>query len=258
MNKLEIFIKILDFLPELFPPDLSAITLSNCTHFVGIWGRPGNTLGQSLKSIIYPGKPLIPEVMLGQVLMQKAKITKYYTAEESVSGIPYLAVGVPIYEEKEIIGGICAVREETILETQERCKTLLESQNTLALSMSEVSSHLSELVNSYREVRKISELIQGISQKASCIGLYTTLEATQEEQKGQVIGSIIEDLQNLSSESKKALENIVDLLSAFDKKNVALFTSIRQIETVVGNTSHTVNDIMDYLAKQSHMIIKGN
>ncbi len=257
MNKLEIFNSILDFLPELFPPDLSAITLSNCQEFIGIWGRPGSTLGQSLKTFIYPGKPLIPNVMLGQVIMHKRKITKYYTEEESISGIPYLAVGVPILEGEEMIGGICAVREETILETQKRCECLLEVQDILAESMVTVSSRLAHLVNSYREVRKITDFIQTISQKANLIGIHTSIEANNTHTEGEVFENIINELENLAAEAKNTTEDIVQLLNDFDKQNVELFSAIRHIETVVNNTSHTVNDIMDYLAQQSNMIIKG-
>ncbi|HHY06057.1 MAG TPA: hypothetical protein GX532_03645 [Clostridia bacterium] len=256
MNKLEIFKNILDFLPELFPPDLSAITLSNCEEFVGIWGRNGNTLGQSLKTFIYPGKKLIPEVMLGQVIMQKKKITKYYTEEESISGIPYLAVGVPIYEDTQMIGGICAVREETILETVERCKNLLEVQEALAQSMMTVSTNLTHLVNSYREVRRISDFIQSVSQKVNIINVNTSLEAEKKE-KEEILNSILKNIEQLSLETKGVAQNIVTLLNDFDKQNLKLFSSIRNIETIVNNMSYSVNDIMEYLSKQSHMIMKG-
>lgn len=251
MNKLDILNNILDFLPELFRADLSAITLSNTTHFIGVWGKPDNTLGQSIKTLIYPGKPLIPEVMLGQVMLQGKKITKHYTGHESITGLPYLAVGVPIIDNNEIIGGVCAVREETILETQERCKNLLETQSILAGKMTEVSSKLSELVNSYREVRSISDFIQCIGQKANIIGINTTLEANQENNGCQIPESIITDLKELANQSTDSAEQIVALLNQFDTHTVNLFTSIRQIETAVNNMSHTIEDIMDYLNMQS-------
>lgn len=257
MNKLDILNNILDFLPELFSADLSAITLSNTTHFIGIWGKPDNTLGQSIKTLIYPGKPLIPEVMLGQVMLQGKKITKYYTDQESITGLPYLAVGVPIVENNEILGGICAVREETILETQKRCEDLLEVQDVLAGKMIEVSSKVSTLVNSYREVRTISDLIQYISQKANVIGINTSLESTQEDKNSSVSESIITDLQELADHSTSSAEQIVSLLNQFDSNTVKLFSSISQIETVVNNMSHTITEIMDYLTDQSNIIIKG-
>lgn len=258
MSKLEIFKGILPFLPELFPPDLSAITLSNCTHFIGIWGRPGNTLGESLKTFIYPGKPLEPKVMLGQVIMQKKKIVKYYSKEESISGIPYLAVGVPIHENGEMIGGICVVREETILETQERCKNLLKTQNILSESMRCVSSNLAHIVNSYREIRKIADFTHILSQKAQLMGIGTTLEASNNSNEREIIQSISADLQALAEEAKRTTENIVSLLNDFDKDNIELFTSIRRIETVVNNMSHTVRDILDYLAQESSIIMNGD
>lgn len=257
MTKLEIMKSILDFLPELFPPDLSAITLCNSTHFIGIWGRPGNTLGESLKTFIYPGKELDLRVMLGQVMLHKRKITKYYTKEESISGIPYLAVGVPIYENGEIVGGICAVREETILETQERCKNLLEIQNILGENMKSVSSNLSHLVNRYREVRKIADFTQTISQKAQLIGINTTLEASGSYNEEEILNAVCADLQALADESKKTTERIVTLLNDFDKEYLELFSSIRRIDTVVNNMSHTVKGILDYLSLQSNTIIKG-
>lgn len=256
MNKLDILKCILDFIPELFPPDLSALTLSNTTHFIGVWGRPGNTLGQSIKTLIYPGKLLNPDVMLGQVIMQKRKITKYYTAKESISGIAYLAIGVPIYEDTEMVGGICTVREETILETQERCKNLLNIQEILAESMANVSSKLSNMVNSYREVRSITDYIESISQKANLIGVHTTIEALLTQNDSNVIKSISGDLQTLAEDSKEKAQRVVTLLNDFDKNNVELFSSIRQIETVVSNMSYSVSDIMNYLGKQSNMMIK--
>jgi len=257
MDKLHYLEMLIDFLPELFPPDLSAITLSNCTHFISIWTRKDNALGESLKKLIYPGKPLELNVMLGQVAKRKEKITKYYTKDESISGIPYLAVGVPIYEGEDMVGGIAVVREETILETQERCKNLLEVQETLAQSMITVSSRLSNLVKSYRETRTITNYVQDISQQALLLGINSLVGTSQSNQNGDVIKDVVKELQNLVVESKKTTGKIVNLLNDFDDQNIGLFSSIQNIETIVNNMTDSVNDIMDYLKQQSNMIMHG-
>jgi predicted transcriptional regulator with HTH domain len=257
MNKIELFKSILDFLPELFPPDLSAITLSNCTHFVGIWGRPGNQLGEALKKMIYPGKALDSRVMLGQVMMHKKKITKYYNAQESIAGLPYLAVGVPLYEGNEMVGGICVVREETILEVQNRCRSLLKIQEILACSMANVSARLDSLINSYDGTRKIADYTHKITQKAFLLSVDVLLEASCNDNCGETLTNIANEIQNIANESRNATEKIVALLNDFDFNNADLLSSIRQIETVVTRISNSVNDIMDYLTQQTNSIIKG-
>jgi len=256
MNKIELFLSILDFLPELFPPDLSAITLSDCTHFVGIWGRPGNKLGESLKKLIYPGKELEPRVMLGQVMIHKKKIVKYFTAEESIVGIPYLAVGVPIYENKKLVGGICAVREETILEVKNRCWSLLKIQEILSCSMGNVSTRLNRLINSYDETRKITDYIHNLTQKAFLLSVDVLVEASYNERCADTLTSIAHAIQDIANESRQVTEKIVDVLNAFDFSNADLLASIKHIETVVNRISQSLCEIMDYLVQQSSLIIK--
>ena len=68
---------------------------------------------------------------------------------------------------------------------------------------------------------------------------------------------MLKDFEQLSLETKGVAQNIVTLLNDFDKQNLKLFSSIRNIETIVNNMSYSVNDIMEYLSKQSHMIMKG-
>ena len=67
----------------------------------------------------------------------------------------------------------------------------------------------------------------------------------------------MKNIEQLSLETKGVAQNIVTLLNDFDKQNLKLFSSIRNIETIVNNMSYSVNDIMEYLSKQSHMIMKG-
>lgn len=257
MGKLKQLNNLLDFLPELFPPDLVCITLSNTTHFINIWWREGNELGESLGKYIYPGKKLELNVMLGLVAKHKKKITKYYTKEESISGFPYLAVGVPVYEDGQIVGGICAVREETILETQERCKDLFQFQEVLADSMKTVSANISHLINSYQETRTIANYVQDISQKAHLLGINALMTSSFSNKENPAINEIVEELKELAIESKETAGKIVGLLNDYDNKNMELFSSIYQIQTAVSNMSHCINNIMEYLQQQSNLIING-
>lgn len=257
MSKLEHLNNLLNLIQELFPPDLAAITLSNNTHFINIWVREGNELGESLKKFIYPGKELELNVMLGQVATHKEKITKYYTKDESISGLPYLAVGVPIYEGTTMVGGICAVREETILETQERCQNLYQYQETLVDSMKTVSSNMSHLVNSYKETRAIANYVQDISQKAHLLGINALIANSFSGEDNSNINEIVEELKELAVQSKQTTGKIVNMLNDYDNQNIELFSSIYQIQTAVSNMTDCINNIMDYLKQQSHMLING-
>jgi len=257
MSKLEHLNNLLNLIQELFPPDLAAITLSDTTHFINIWVREGNELGESLRKFIYPGKPLELNVMLGQVVKRKEKITKYYTKEESISGLPYLAVGVPIYEGNEMIGGICVVREETILETQERCKDLYQIQATLVDSMKTVLSNISHLVNSYKETRTIGNYVQDISQKAHLLGINALIANSLSDEDNSRLNDVVEELKELAVEAKQTTGKIVTMLNEYDNKNVELFSSIYQIQTAVTNMNESINNIMEYLKQQSNMLING-
>ncbi len=258
MSKLEQLNNLIDFIPELFPPDLVCITLSNTTHFINIWYRKGNALGESLGKYIYPGKELEQNVMLGLVSKYKRKITKYYTKDESISGLPYLAVGVPIYEKGEMVGGICAVREETILETQERCKDLFQFHNVLANSMKTVSANISHLINSYQETRTIANYVQDISQKAHLLGINALVANSFSNEDNSTFNDIAEELNKLAIESKQTTKKIVNLLNDYDNHNIKLFASIYQIQTAVANMNNCISNIMEYLKQQSNMLINGD
>ena len=255
MSILQYLKEMINFLPELFPQDLSAITLSDCTHFIGVWSakRP---LGEALRKVIYPGKKISDKVMLGQVVKHKKKITKYYTKEESIFNYPYLAVGVPVFENGELTGGICTVREETILETQSRCRMLLEVQNIMGESMNNLTEKMDSLVDKYKETRKINDLMQDVIQKASFLQVNTLLKATnmQDEYKESFL-ALADEIKKMAHDTKDASFKIIKLLNEFDVNAADFFSSIKHIEIIVASMSNSINSIMDYLSKQSDMII---
>lgn len=256
MTKLEYFIKMLDFLPELFPPDLAAITLSNTTHFIGVWSRPDDSLGNAIKKALYPGKELDDRVMLGQIVKNGTKITKYYTKDESVFGMPYLAVGIPIYDNNILQGGICTLREETILEAQNRCRLLINVHDILEESMTTVSKKMTDLLSSYNETRKINELMQEVNHKASLLQVNTLLKATNldADEKANYL-HLADEIKGMTNDTKQAALKIINTLNEFDLHASDFLSSIRHIEVIINNMNNSINSIMDYLAQQSNMII---
>ncbi len=253
MGKVDFYNNIMDTLPELFPPDLAAITLSNETHFVSIWGKPGNDLGNALKKYIYPGKKLGPEVMLGQVASQRKKIVKYFAPGKSICGLPYLAVGVPLYEDGTFVGGICAVREETILETLNRCKALLEADTLLRPSMDNVISKLAQLIASYDATRTIANSLQDITQKSSLLGLNLLLSSYDTKYADCSPYDVAREIQIVTKDCSNLNEKVVSLLNNFDANATDLTLSIRHIETAVSQTSNSIQKILDYLTEQSNL-----
>ena len=256
MTKLEYIKNLLNFLPELFPPDLAAITLSNCTHFIGVWSRPDDLLGTTIRDALYPGKELDDRVMLGQVVKIGTKITKYYTKDESVFGMPYLAVGVPIYDNNILQGAIGILREETILEAQNRCQLLMNVHDILEDSMNTVSEKTTDLLCSYNETRKINHLMQEVNHKASLLQVNTLLKATNLDPDNKENYLLLaNELKNMSSDTKQAAMKIISILNEFDLQTTDFLSSIRHIEVIVNNMNNSICSIMDYLAQQSNMII---
>lgn len=255
MNKLDQLKEMLNFLPELFPPDLAAITLSNCTHFIGVWNRD-DEVGRKLRIGLYPDKPLDDKVMLGQVILQKKKITKYYTLEESVSDIPYLAVGVPIYEGDTLVGAICVIREEAILEAQNRCKALMQVHEIVAESMENVSDRLEYLINSYTETRKIADLMRGVNHKASLLQVNTLLHAARSNDGAANNNvALADEIKGMANETEQAALQIINLLNEFDTQAAAFFSVIRNMQIIVNNMNKSITDINEYLIQQSNLIV---
>ena len=254
MSILQYLKEMINFLPELFPQDLSAITLSDCTHFIGVWSakRP---LGEALRKVIYPGKKISDKVMLGQVVKHKKKITKYYTKEESIFNYPYLAVGVPVFENGELTGGICTVRGDHFRNSKPM-PDAFGSQNIMGDSMNNLTEKMDSLVDKYKETRKINDLMQDVIQKASFLQVNTLLKATnmQDEYKESFL-ALADEIKKMAHDTKDASFKIIKLLNEFDVNAADFFSSIKHIEIIVASMSNSINSIMDYLSKQSDMII---
>ena len=255
MTKLNVLKNMLEFISEMFPPDLAAITLSDCSKFIAVWNRE-DEIGKAIGKALYPGKLLDDKVMLGQVVKYKKKRTHYFSSNESVCKVPYLAVGIPIYEDGILTGGICIIREDTILETQARCRSLLQVNGILSDSMHNASGKMDELLQSYDKTRKIVDLMQQVNHKATMVQVNSVQRFNGNSNIAPDNHPIfLDSIKEMANETQEAALQIIKMLNEFDVHAASFFAAIKNIQVIVDHMGAHLTDISEFITEQSNSII---
>jgi len=259
MTKIESIKNLIEFLPELFPSDLAAITIADCEKFISIWVREGNYLGEAIKKSVYPGKPLTRRVISNKVVEEKRKFSKYFSKQESVADMPYLSVGVPIFEENgEISGAICIIKEESLFEAQNRCRSLLQINDILTTKTNQIVKKLDYFLKSYKDTRAVHEYMQEVSQKASLLEINILLESalvSSEREMQEKYTRLSQEIKEMAEETKKSAMQIIQVLNNFDLNAADFFSSINYIETIVKGMNNSINSISEFLSQQSNILL---
>lgn len=187
------------------------------------------------KCLVYlPGKEIDFGVKAGDLLQQRhlgkrviiegRKIISEVSASDSVWGVPYRAVGVPLIEQHgEIIGSIVlaesTARESLLKELTEQADTVMaqfvaalreiaSKAEVLAASGGKIGDVTDTLLKQMQRTDDVLNLIRYIADQTKLLGLNAAIEAARLGEQGRAFNVVASEVRKLANESDRSVIEI--------------------------------------------------
>lgn len=191
--------------------------------------------------------------------------------DKSVYGVPYIAVAVPIPDERgQIIGGV-VVTQPTNQQDQlkEMATALGDSISLLASTTEEISAQTEEITavsqtvakvaqessKRARETDKVIGLIKGLARQTNLLGLNASIEAARVGDQGRGFGVVAEEIRKLASSSASSIEQINNILKIIQTDSENTFQQIEKIERVITEIAQATAGVAEAVQGISRMAI---
>jgi methyl-accepting chemotaxis protein len=101
---------------------------------------------------------------------------------------------------------------------------------------------ITELTQEMREINKIVKLITDISNQTNLLALNAAIEAARAGEHGRGFAVVAGEVRNLAGESKKATNDIEDLIASIQAKSEKTATAITSANTEISSSVESVNN----------------
>lgn len=213
------FIELAPYLQEIFMEDIS-ISIQDTERIIRY--LPGKTIDLGIRE----GDLLKKGSVSYQVIQTGIKVMR--TVGREVHGIPYVAVGYPIFHEGAVIGCITTI---TSIDKRER---LLQMAEQLSGAMQEFTANIQAatsrseslyqhnermkqqawlVLESIRHIDEVIRTIEGITARTNILGLNASIEAARAGHVGRGFSVVANEIRSLADTARKSTKEIASQLS---------------------------------------------
>ncbi|CAM3815429.1 methyl-accepting chemotaxis protein [Alkalicoccus chagannorensis] len=197
------------------------LALTDTTTFVSY--LPGKTLDIHIEN----GTPFREGGMNDSVIRKQRRLVM--EVDKQVYGIPYAAVGIPLFEEGHLVGcltmGVSTDRFEqmremagTLDEAAAQMTNHAEEANKDARSVAEANDASSaaarEAVNQLEEMKAMTSMLQGLTRQTTVLGFNASIEAARAGDAGRGFQVVAEEIRRFATTTAEATEKITDQIQA--------------------------------------------
>lgn len=262
---LETFQIVAPIINELSVNDV-AITIADRQYYIDF------IKSKSVPQLVNKGDIIPDGTVVKECMDKNKKIIKKVPRE--VLGFPYIASGMPIVENGEIVGAISFVtpleKQEKLLELSETLSTNLEELGGISQTTENAANDLSRIANSVTQATNklnaninatdnIIEMIQGISKQTNLLGLNAAIEAARVGVEGRGFGIVAEEIRKLAIESAESVKNIEDMLLEIKNASTDQYIIIEEIQNIVDSQKEaaaTINGSIQELYAGVNLLIE--
>ncbi len=229
---LESVVAVAPLIQQLQAGDFS-LSVNNCEYC--LLYLPGKKINFGVK----PGDRLLERHLGYQVIQENCKKIVEVGAEDSAWGIPYRAIGLPIYgPDAKVAGSIVLAeltqREAMLKELSGRMDLVMNQAvaavreiaaqaEGLAATGNDMGIIASDMLAKYNATAKVLSLIKHIADQTKLLGLNAAIEAARLGEQGRAFNVVAAEVRKLAVESSESVGGINrlfgELKQAIDRLN---------------------------------------
>lgn len=215
-----------------------------------------------------PGKQLNHNVTDGELLKSgslvdlamKKRSKQYALVDETLFGIPYIGVAIPVIdaETDEVIGSLF-LGEST--EKQEMLKSMAKE---LSDNISEVNAFTHEIHsksdrfsglaqqllnivsvfnNKITEINKITSVINNISKQSNMLGINAAIESARLGEQGRGFAVVAEEISNLSKRSYESISGITEITQGIQSDSEIIHQEANMVNQIATEITQILSEL---------------
>lgn len=245
---------------NLFVGDVG-ISITDKEKFV--FYRPGKNLNLNVPI----GSPINEKMITYRAMMKRQRLIE--KMDESLWGVPFIAVAIPLYDENNEVVGSISIQENVQKNSTLRKATdkLSESISILASTAEEISAQteevsavcfeLAEKVQGSKEKMKetdqIADFISSVASQTNLLGLNAAIESARVGEQGRGFGVVAEEIRKLASSSADSVKKIGSTIKDIQLNEDVILEEVNKVKTVVSEISGAVNNITESIQELGEM-----
>jgi len=224
--------------------------------------KPGRKLDLKIPS----GTPLKTNTAVYQAIQEgRRTITR---GDKAVFGLPYIAMALPIYCEKDIIGAAVIIEStEQQNAMKEMAANLMDSISILASTTEEISAQSEEIAGVSQSMVKVAQesqariketdqvlrLIRDIASQTNLLGLNAAIEAARVGDQGRGFGVVAEEIRKLSGSSSDSIKKIDMIINSIKSDSHSMYTQMEHIGTAISQIADAIAHVAGAVQQASVM-----
>lgn len=189
--------------------------------------------------------------------MQKGKRMVREVGEEAY-GVAYVALGVPIFENSRLVGGISIYqsveKKEKLLEIAKHLDLTIKTFDTsiqqiaaeaeeLSATGQELGSISQETNSQVGETDEIIEVIRKIADQTNLIGLNAAIEAARVGEHGRGFAVVAEEVRKLAHTSSASTKDIRQTLDRIKAAVEHIYASVKEVTKAANHQAEVLTEI---------------
>jgi methyl-accepting chemotaxis protein len=230
--------------------------------------KPGKTLDLKVPQ----GAPVKPGMIAYDAMQMRKRVVR--RVDDSVWGLPFIAAGLPVFDEEGQVIGSITVQESVARQDNLRkaAANLSDHVNHLAGATEEITAQAEEVAavvktlaamtaeseQRTRDTEQVLNLIRTIAGQTNLLGLNAAIEAARVGDAGRGFGVVAEEIRKLAATSGESVNKIDAVIKAIRADSARTLTEVRHIEEIISQVTQAISSIAATAQATADLAVKLN